>query len=439
MGFEEIRDKLLYLHKRRDLSKRRNKFTIIEDTEDKENKPLNRSRSSSRLSGNKKSESSSLEPKKNKDLNSSTSSDPFETYIPHKDPKNKARYLPPSKLKKQPSSYQGRRVVKFKEESEYSEEHYGSLKKEKKPPARKIVCVTEIMADISDTESGGDDDDTTSQEKTNQPLLAIQPGVTTSSVSSSNNHSVLSQPDTRNMLPPDKFDFLNKIRKRSQKRREKDNDAKEDKPIPSSVINSLATQEQLKAVVNQPIVTKKYARNLEHMIMRKFNDKKSVNKIIQKTAKLQKNLDYSIHSMSIEEDTTGDAIRHCMMQRIKSLQRVKAANFTEKERKRGKVDIRFIKLQYQNTERLKRKTKNFNMYDQKQLDFPDANNLLNKKLAEFEFDNDVESDEDEIAKSSYIRLKDLTISLKEALNKGDMLENDSDDMEIKKAVGYSEE
>lgn len=81
----------------------------------------------------------------------------------------------------------------------------------------------------------------------------------------------------------------------------------------------------------------------------------------------------------------------------------------------------------------------FDMYEQKELDFPDANDLLSKRLQEFEFDNDINSDEDEIAKSSYVRLKDLTISLKDALNKGSMEENDSDDLEIKHAVGLREE
>ena len=75
------------------------------------------------------------------------------------------------------------------------------------------------------------------------------------------------------------------------------------------------------------------------------------------------------------------------------------------------------------------------MYDLKQLDFPDVNNMLKKRLFEFEFDNDVESDEDEIAKSSYVRLKDLTVTLKETLNKGTMYDNDKDDLAIKKHVG----
>lgn len=91
----------------------------------------------------------------------------FTTYIPEKDPKNKARYLPPSKLKKAPTNYQGRRTVKFKEESDYSMEYFGPIKKEKKPVPKKIMCVTEIMVDLSESETSvvDDYDDTTSQEK----------------------------------------------------------------------------------------------------------------------------------------------------------------------------------------------------------------------------------------------------------------------------------
>lgn len=61
MGFEEIRDKLLYLHKNRDLSKRRNKFTIVDD---KENWPSNKQDSESSVrSTRSKSDKSSVDPK----------------------------------------------------------------------------------------------------------------------------------------------------------------------------------------------------------------------------------------------------------------------------------------------------------------------------------------------------------------------------------------
>lgn len=91
----------------------------------------------------------------------------FTQYIPEKDPKNKARYLPPSKLKKPAANYQGRRTVKFKEANDYNVDYFGPIKKEKKPAPKKIMCVTEIMVDLSESETSvvDDYDETTSQEK----------------------------------------------------------------------------------------------------------------------------------------------------------------------------------------------------------------------------------------------------------------------------------
>ena len=78
------------------------------------------------------------------------------------------------------------------------------------------------------------------------------------------------------------------------------------------------------------------------------------------------------------------------------------------------------------------------MYEEKELDFQDVNNLLKKKINEYEFDNDINSDEDEIFTSSYIRLKELTIELKNSLNRGELVDNDPDDLEIKRTVGLQE-
>jgi hypothetical protein len=429
MGFEELRHKFLYLHKKRDLSKRRNKF---QESDDKENRPVNVSRTSSRLSSSKKSENFSLELRSKKDLGSSYSNDLFEKYEPEKDPKNKARYLPPSRLKKQISNYQGRRTVKFKETNEYSEEQFGSLKREKRPAPRKIMCVTEIMVDISDTDSSGDYEDTTSQEK-------LSPQTNEGFVSPLNLSNSSNPPsDSKYCLPPDKFNFMTQIRKRSQKRREKEFESKAENQLSAEQVHKVHSGAKFKIPYIQAAMGKQYAKNLEVMIMKKFNDKKSINKIIQKTAKLQKNLQEQEMKPEVEDDTTGQAIRYCMMQRIKSMQLARAKMFSGSKKKRGKIDIKFIKLQFQNIERSKRKTKNFHLYDEAQLDFPDANNLMKKRLHQFEFDNDIDSDEDEITKSAYIRLKDLTVTLKETLNKGMMLENDPDDLAIKKHVGYTE-
>lgn len=445
----------MYRHKKRDLSKRRNKFSIINE---KENVSSNVSRSnSSRRSASKQSEVISSDPKKNKDLEISSSEDAFETYVPERDPKNKARYLPPSRLRKAPTHYQGRRVVKFKETNEYSEEQFGSLKREKKPAPRKIMCVTEIMADISDTESGGD-----SEPASNDSALRLSSQNSTQNNSSSNPSTAGSDIPIARL--PDKMAFLIEFRKRSQKRREKETEEKKENKLSEDLINRIHNSKNIfKMPFTKPLQEDQYNRRLESMIFRKFNNKKSVNKIIQKTAKLQKNLADQNQGSYIEDDTTGDAIRYCMAQRIKSLQLARAENshLANKEtnspsgtnnpyaklknaddgtskvktRKRGKIDNKFIKLKFQECDKSKRKTTNFHLYDQNELEFIDANNLLNKRLHEFEFDNDINSDEDEIAKSAYVRLKDLTVCLKQTLNKGNILDNDRDDQAIKKHVG----
>lgn len=433
MGFEEIRDKLLYLHKKRNLSKRKNRFTI---SEDKENQPVNRSVSNSSKQSSNKPHLRSACSIDSRDYEYSSYEDPYETYVAEKDPKNKAKYVAPSKNKKTTASYQGRRVVKFKEKSTYSVEQYGNIKKEKKPAPRKIMCVTEIMADISDTESGGDYDDTTSQEKVLKPA---------ENVSCSDLKSVSDQPclsvtsDNKSMLPPDKLSFMNDVRKRSQKRREKENESTSGGKISEALINKIYSKNAIKVPPFSKSKASNTNRDLASMIFKKFHDKKSISKIIQKTAKLQKTIDEKLETQKAVDENTGDAIRYCLMHRIKGLQRYRASNYVRKERQRGEIPKKQLKLRYQNPEVAKRKTRVFDMYNQRELDFVDANKLLRKRLAEFEFDNDIDSDEDEIAKSAYVRLKDLTVSLKEALNTGVMLENDPDDLAIKKHVGLPQD
>jgi hypothetical protein len=215
---------------------------------------------------------------------SSSNADSFEVYIPEKDPKNKARYLPPSKLKKIPSNYQGRRTVKFKGPSEYSVEQYGSLKKEKKPAPRKIQCVTEIMVDISDSESGEDWDTTTSHEKAIKYTFSNNPIMSSVNI----NQSVSSTSETKTMLPPDKMDFIAQIRKRSQKGREKEIEVSQEKKITESVINNLYSRNVFRMPFAKESSQVDMNKSLESMIFKKFNNKQSVNKILQKTAKLQK-------------------------------------------------------------------------------------------------------------------------------------------------------
>lgn len=438
MGFEEIREKLLYLHKHRKFSKRTNRFNAPDEEENIPTNKLKSESSRSRRSKEKIEDYITLETKRKKRSDYSSSEDPYEKYEPSNEPKNKARYLPPSKLKKQPVSYQGRRVVKFKEKSEYSEEQYGSLKREKKPAPRKILCVTEIMADISDTESSGESE-THSVEKS-IPLSS------SSSVqnSVSDGPSTTSSLDNNSMQPPDKMTFLLNFRKRSIKGREKETETKTEGVISESLINRIHNSVQpFKIPFAKKTKEDEEGMKIASMVMRKFHDKGSISKLIQKTAKLQRNMDEKLATDPSQDHATEDVIRLCMQQRIKSLHIAKAKEFSGRQRKRGKVETRFIKLRYQEPKRenegpKKRQTTNFNLYDQKALDFIDANNLLSKKLNEFEFDNDIASDEDEIAKSSYVRLKDLTVCLKQTLNKGLMYDNDADDLAIKRHVGLSE-
>lgn len=85
--------------------------------------------------------------------------DSFKVYVPERDEHNRVRYVPLHSKKAPSASLQRRRVVKFKETTEYSEEKFGSLRRERKASPRKIVCVTEIMVDISDSDSRDDDAD----------------------------------------------------------------------------------------------------------------------------------------------------------------------------------------------------------------------------------------------------------------------------------------
>ncbi|CAI2368183.1 unnamed protein product [Moneuplotes crassus] len=455
MGFEEIREQLNYLHRKRDYSKRKNKFEI---SDEKENNINDCSISASDCKGDHRSSSLSLPARSRRGTKAELQPNPsmmrklrsngspnskgmFTSYVPEKDPKNKARYLPPSKLKKGPANYQGRRTVKFKEESDYSMEYFGPIKKEKKPAPKKIMCVTEIMVDLSESETSvvDDYDETTSQEKPLPSSSSDNPTVNCASL----NESATKSSDSKNMLPPDKWSFIFNVRKRSQKGREKEEEENKESKISKSLIDKIHKQKDIfrmpPAKTNKKSLNKKQERlnrNLEALIYKKFNNRKSVSKILQKTAKLQKNIDRKVLGEPVESQETGDAIRHCMMKRIKGFQMARAGNYNRKERTRGKIDAKHLKLKYQSYKQ-KRKTKNFNLFSLKQLDFPDANNLLKKKLYEYEFDNDVESDHDEITKTCYVRLKDLTISLKEHLEMGEMYDNDDDDIAIKEHVGYS--
>ena len=257
---------------------------------------------------------------------------------------------------------------------------------------------------------------------------------------SSMSYSVSSE--SKSHMDQSKFDFMDKIRKRSAKEREKQSEYTESNKITTSLIEKIHDNKfkfpfMKPPKKDQPVNKEK---KLEDMIFKKFHDRKSVSKIVQKTAKLQKNIEKTmLDSHRKFDEAQGESIRYFLNQRIRGVQLYKAQTYTPKQRERGLIHRECLKLKYQYPEINKRKTRIFDMYEERELDFPDANKLLKKKLQEFEFDNDIHSDEDEIAKSSYVRLKDLTISLKEKLNKGDILDNDPVDLDIKHHVGLSEE
>lgn len=245
-------------------------------------------------------------------------------------------------------------------------------------------------------------------------------------------------------LPPGNLSFLFNIRKRSQKAREKESEDSKDNKISKSLIEKIHKNKQDLFRMPQPKMSKKALerkqektnKSLEALIFKKFHNRKSVSKILQKTAQLQKSVDRKILEESYQNEERDDALRHSMLKRIKCLQTVRSDTYTKKERVRGPVETRYMKLRYQSPKQ-KRKTRNFKLFSLEQLDFPDANNLLKKRLFEYEFDNDIDSDHDEITKTCYVRLKDLTVSLKEQLRMGEMYDNDEDDLAIKEHVGYS--
>lgn len=185
---------------------------------------------------------------------------------------------------------------------------------------------------------------------------------------------------------------------------------------------------------------RKNKNNLENILLKKFENTKSVSKVIQKTMKLQKNLNRNIDILTGEASTNGDAIRYWIMQRISGFQKQRAIvlqNNNNHRKEPRQIHKKPLKLNYQYHQN-KRKTRTFDMYEEKELDFQDVNNLLKKRITEYEFDNDINSDEDEIFTSSYIRLKELTIELKNSLNRGELVDNDPDDLEIKRTVGLQE-
>ena len=87
--------------------------------------------------------------------------------------------------------------------------------------------------DISDTESE-EYDDTTSQEK------GVKAWETSTTPTKQETELPPSAPvETKYMLPPDKIDFMNNIRKRSQKRREKENEIQAEKQLSEDMVKKI--------------------------------------------------------------------------------------------------------------------------------------------------------------------------------------------------------
>ncbi len=120
------------------------------------------------------------------------------------------------------------------------------------------------------------------------------------------------------MLPPDKLSFLLSFRKRSQKGREKDSEDNKENKISKSLIDKIHNSKDIFRMPQgksgkMSLERKKQDRtnrNLEALIFKKFHNRKSVSKILQKTAKLQKNIDKKVMGEPIENCETGEAIRY---------------------------------------------------------------------------------------------------------------------------------
>ena len=94
--------------------------------------------------------------------------------------------------------------------------------------------------------------------------------------------------------------------------------------------------------------------------------------------KLQKNLDKNLEYLAGEAASNGDVIRQAIMQRISGFQKQRAIVLqnSDSHRKEGKqVHKKSLKLNYQYSQNSKRKTRTFDLYDERELDFQDVNTV----------------------------------------------------------------
>lgn len=141
------------------------------------------------------------------------------------------------------------------------------------------------MVDISDDESIYEDFviDTNNEVK---PLEFKTP-------STPSNKSYSASSESKSMLNPNHLSFMNKIRKRTAKEREKESDRSDSNKITTDLIDKIHNN-MYKIPFGKPTKKEKPAnddKRLEDLIFKKFHDRKSISKIVQKTAKLQKNID----------------------------------------------------------------------------------------------------------------------------------------------------
>lgn len=161
------------------------------------------------------------------------------------------------------------------------------------------------MVDISDEESVYEDFEIDS---TGMGIRPAGAGQAKAPESESGQSQSMSSLDIKTMLPPDRLAFMNIVRKRSIKEREKEKESQESQQITADFVHRFHNKDfsvPFPQKTNQSIDDQK----LQSMIFRKFHDKKSINKIIQKTAKLQKNLRTNLESHKEFDESTGEAIR----------------------------------------------------------------------------------------------------------------------------------
>ena len=164
-------------------------------------------------------------------------------------------------VKNSTPSFQGRRFVKFKEPTEHSENYSASAQKEQRADPHKITWVTEIMVDISDSESKENDNNSSEIKsgKSSENQLKAAKSVFWYPSSST---------DNKNLLSPDKFEFMNKVRKRSQKEREKDKEGYEENKLTEDMVVKMHSGDGIKIPYINEALRKKNLKSIESILLK---------------------------------------------------------------------------------------------------------------------------------------------------------------------------